>query len=464
MDKQLTGAQLTKIIERYTNSQYITNDSYYRGENPTLINKEFEGKPDHRIPLPFARRTVDDVVGYAYKPGNVIYQFGNEQSDQAAIDKINEILEYNDESIVSGEIFQDALIKGEGAELHFVAEGMPQFVQVPREQCIFVYKNEIRDRLDYAIRYYKTVDIGDQGQITETYRAEVYYTDRIDYYSYVISSDDSTIDQQHSVSISMLNTDFKQYKFEKTEPHYYGAVPLFPYKINVDRLGVFQPSISLIDILDDFGSESIANSIDRFNDTLMLLSKKMDQETADNIKQYNIFDDLGPKGEGHFVEYLNRQIDIMSTVEGFKLFERLYYELTGVPNLRDEQFGNKSGIAIMYALIPFENKVATYEMYFTRGLIYRIDLLNNICKVLYNSVPVFATTKWTRNLPFDLSGIIQNVVALNNTGLVSNETLLKLLPDYVISDIEAELKKVEEQKQKNIDMFSAPAMKEPQLS
>ena len=133
-----------------------------------------------------------------------------------------------------------------------------------------------------------------------------------------------------------------------------------------------RPAISIIDILDNFGSDSIANAIDRFNETLMLFSKKLDSDTAESIKEYNIIDDLGSKIEGHFVEFLNRNMDINSTVEGFKIFERLYYELVGVPNLHDEKFGTKSGIAILYSLVPFENQVATFEMYFNRGLLYRI--------------------------------------------------------------------------------------------
>jgi SPP1 family phage portal protein len=204
--------------------------------------------------------------------------------------------------------------------------------------------------------------------------------------------------------------------------------------------------------MDDFGSDSIANEIKRFNDTIMLLSKKIEDTTGENIKDYKIFDNLGGKEEGNFVEYLNRQMDITSTVEGFQLFERLYYELTGVPNLSDDKFNVKSGIAILYALVPFENLVSKFEIYFSRGLLHRLELINNIMVTL-NKTPVKATLKWERNLPLDLQHIVDIVAKAKETGLLSDETLLKMFPEKVVTDVAEELEAVAEQKKKAIEEF-----------
>lgn len=448
----LTGSQLAQIIDNFDNSQYLTNEAYFQGRNETLIEKSFDGRPDNRVPLPFARRTVYDISGYAYKPGNVVYQF-TEDSPEDSVEKTEEILRFNDEPIVSGEIFQDALKKGDGAELQYFADDMPQFAQIPREQCIFVYKDSVKDELDFSIRYYTTESVNRDGRTVEVKHADVYYSDRIDFYESNEEMSSAEIDPQINAQRTTTDTTLQNYKLMRQEPHFYELVPLYPYRINSDRLGVYQPALSIIDILDNFGSDSIANSIDRFNETLMLFSKKLDESTAENIKEYNIIDDLGSKVDGHFVEFLNRQMDINSTVEGFNIFERLYYELTGTINLSDERFGTKSGIAMLYALVPFENLVSQFEMYFTRGLKHRIKLLNNILVNVYRMQPVEVNLKWTRNLPLDLASIIAQIVQLKASGIVSDETLLKMLPEFVVEDVQLELERIEEQKEKNIEMF-----------
>ena len=38
----LTGSQVGSIIDSFDNSQYITNEAYYQGQNLTLLNKDFD--------------------------------------------------------------------------------------------------------------------------------------------------------------------------------------------------------------------------------------------------------------------------------------------------------------------------------------------------------------------------------------------------------------------------------------
>jgi len=460
-EQRLTSNQLSKIIDTNDNSQFLTNKEYYKGENVTIIKKDFDGDPDNRIPLPYGRRTVNDIAGYAYKRGNVRYIYDSTNNENS-IERMKEFMEINNEPITSGEIFQDALVNGEGAELQYVSDGVPYFVQIPREQVIFIYKDQIKEELDYSIRYYTTTRVDANGDVVEIKRADVYYVDIIEHY------ESRSIDKQTSVDPQKEHQNITTgsnvtYILTDVEEHFYGAVPLYPYRINSDKLGVFQPSLEIIDTLDNFGSDSIANSLDRFNDTIMLFSDQLDEDVAAKIKEYKIFDDLGRKDEGGFVDYLNSKMDITSSVEGFELFERVYYELTGVPNWSDDKFNNKSGIAILYSLIPFENQVSQYEMYFTSGLKYRVQLLNNIAGILYGMAPVKVEVKWDRNLPLDLTGLAESVGALKQIGIVSDETLLNLFPDSVVNDTEKEIEKIEEQQIKSFERFQQTRIDEPKL-
>ncbi len=450
---QLTEKQLSTIIRINDNSQFLINTAYYEVKNTALLNKDSESTPDNRIPLPLARKTVNDIVGYSYKPGKVRYIFDNEENDKASVEYVEDVLERNQEPIVSAEIYTNALIQSKGAEVIWINEdGEIEFEKVPREECIFVYKDTIKPELDYSIRYYNIDWIDEAGLKRTTRKAVVYSADKIEYYEYIEKGEKGKIDPQTQQTYSTLTKDDVLYKFVEDEMHFFESPPLYPYEISNDNLGVFQPSIPIIDILDNFGSDSIANSLDRFHADFMAFTQQLTPEMAKNIKDNKVFDNLGA-GFEHDVKFINRQMDINSSVEGFKLFYKLYYELTNSINFNDEKFNSQSGIAILYALIPFENQVSKYEVYFSKGLQHRLDLINIINVKLNRAQPVTAVLKWERNLPFDLETRVRILKDLKELNLLSDHTLIsKFIPENLIEAADIEMEKKAEEDSSKIDL------------
>jgi len=469
--ERLTGIQVSKIIEDFDQTTYLRNEAYYKGRNPNLIaqgkQNDLLGKdPNNVVPLPFARKTINDLQGYAYKPSNVKYEFEDETPEAAQL-VIKTILMDNEEPLNSAEIFQDTAIKGEGAELMYFKNGNILFDKVPREQCIFEYEDTIReDTLKWAMRFYSFNEVQQDGQDIIKHRADVYYPTRVDFYEWEEKGDLSSINQQLGQTRFDFNT-AQQYKYVKSELHPFGEVPLYPYQINSDKMGIFQPQIPIIDKLDELGSDSIANAIDQFNDTLLVLSKSIDEADIDKIKEWKVMDDLGGKDDGNFAEFLQRNLNIEATLRSTETFERWYYELTGIPNLNDDKFNVKSGIAIAYALTNFENLVTTMEIYFTRSLKYRLKLINNALMFLgLIGEPVEASLSWTRNLPFDMREKVEVAAILKREGLLSDETILKMFPQTLISDPQEEIKKRDDEKKKAFEDNQnavAKMIKEPRL-
>lgn len=453
----LPGKVISKIKDDFDNSQYIKNMAYYQVKNPAIIstgaaNETAKKNPNNIIPLPFARKTINDLLGYTYKPGNVTYKWGESIPEELTA-RLEEILEHNEEPLESSEVFREACIKGEGVELMYWQDGEINFVKVPREQCYFEYIDSLKENeIEFAIRFYQTIEILPDGEDLIKHMADYYDKDYRHVYQYNEKEDLKARNQKDyrtADSGSKIN-----YEYQYSIQHPFGMTPLYPYRINDDKMGVFEPSIPMIDKLDGIGSDSIANAIDQFNDTLLLLSKKIDKETAGLIKDSKIIDDLGGKDEGNFAEFLQRNLDISGTLESAKMFERWYYELTQIPNFNDEKFNQKSGIAIAYALVSFENLVTTMETYFTKGLTRRIDLiqaaLNNMEGM---GEEIEFEIEWKRNLPFDLKERVDVVVALKNAGLLSDETLLKMFPKTIVEDAAEEVKKKEEESIKKAEQF-----------
>ena len=460
-DNMLSGKQVAAYVEAAKQGRYKRNLAYYQGNNVEIIatgrdNAKNNQDPNNIVPLPFGRRTINDLSGYAYKPGNVRYVPEEESAEGAGPDpdvqKINDIFKNNKEEIESAELFTGSGIQGESAELVYFADKKIQFAKIPREQCIFIYKDTVKgDTLEFSIRFYQIITVDDDGKEILTHKTVVYFPERADFYEWKERTHSDAMAGGGQMTATAQHRDYK-YKSSQILP--FSKVPLHPYQINSDLLGVFEPSIPIINKLDGFGSDSISNAIDQFNDTILLLSKSVTKEVASKLKDSKVIDALGGKEEGNFAEFLQRNLDIEGVLESTKLFERWYYELTGVPNLNDEKFGTKSGIAIAYALVPFENLVTVMEIYFTKGLLYRLDLINDALMFLKEiSKPVKMKLDWTRNLPFDLKGRADVVKILKEAGIFSDETLLKMFPKSIVEDVKKELDRKKKQDDEAMEAF-----------
>lgn len=462
---QLSPKQIQNLINSMDASQYLKNQAYYEGDNIEIIKyaASKEKTPNNKIPLPFARKTVNDIVGYSGKPGLIQYVLAAESSP-ASVEEYNKIVKESNLWLTTAEVYQDANVKGEGAELAWTGkDGLLYFTKIPREQCQFFYSDTVDKELQYSVRSYKQRQVKADGNPTDKYFAEVYWLDHVDYYEgAAVNQNKLQYDPQQGEE-NYAGNRYVEWTLVKTDENLLNKVMLYPYELNADKKGSFQTAIPIIDRLDMFGSDSIANSLDRFNDSILTLSKKIDKETAAKIKEMRVIDDLGT--EGDFVKFVSREMDMMSSVEGFNLFERLYYELTSTINMTDDKFNQKSGIAIAYALVPFENLIAQYETYFNKGLEYRFSIIN-AWLVLTSKQELNYTIRWGRNLPFDLANRIDIIVKLKQFGVLSDETLLKLFPEDIITDADEEIKRIKAEKEENFQAFKNMAeaqTAEPQI-
>jgi SPP1 family phage portal protein len=122
--------------------------------------------------------------------------------------------------------------------------------------------------------------------------------------------------------------------------------------------------------------------------------------------------------------------------------ERMARESLQIPNMMDPKFGESSGIAKAFQLLPLEYLCSRIEAYFTRFLQNRIYLVAGISRAIGdNSDGAYdVQVSFKRNLPYDLVEISDVVSKLK--GILSDETLLKLFPSQIIPDVEEELEKI----------------------
>ena len=129
------------------------------------------------------------------------------------------------------------------------------------------------------------------------------------------------------------------------------------------------------------------------------------------------------------------------------------YRIAQCPDFSGESFigGVSSGIAIQYRLTGMETRAGKIEALMKKALQRRIEIICGIASLkLGEEVFREIEISFKRNIPEDTTAIINMINSLKGT--VSDATLLGQL-DF-ITDVNAELEAVQEQKLHNMEVYS----------
>jgi len=245
----------------------------------------------------------------------------------------------------------------------------------------------------------------------------------------------------------------------ETTPHPYGRVPINVYKANGSGLPFFESEKGLIDAQDKLLSSSV-NEVDRFNAVMALFPFKVDKAFVDKLRDMNVIDDLDQFER--WPEYLEKDLGKITAFydQLADRLERLFHKSIKVPDFSDENFvGNASGVALAYKLLGLEFKAAQIDIYFDRGIRGRYELIGrglNAGVARYNLDDYEAIIDNKRNLPVDDAAKVQ--IAQQLMGIVSQETILKMLPNSIVPDVEKELERLKGEPDMTLDLPEGEGM------
>jgi SPP1 family phage portal protein len=403
------------------NSKYRINKRYALGQNPTIMDKDEKPAPDNRVPVPFARKAVATLQGYAAKDGYITYSSDDEGGEYAAGLK-REVLDPNDEELQTSELFADSLTAGHAYEILRVDEALRiKMYRINPGKGLMVYDNTLA-RNPIAFCHLDSEEVLKGDKIVEQDVMTVYYA------GFFIE----------------MRRDGSAWIPGEPQAHPFGSVPAIKYVCNQDELSLFEQVKALIDEHDKIISSDYANELERFANAYMLLAKEVSQGDFDEIKAKRVFDGLKAMGEtgsvSDSVAFLTKPSRGGDVAEAADRFERLIYEMMMVINPADETFGGSSGIALAYKVLPMEWLAASCMAYFTKGLQRRIELIGAALQELRGLQPETITIHQRRNLPIDTASLASVAVTLK--GVVSDETILRLFPADIIPDVQAELERL----------------------
>lgn len=421
-NQELTTDLLYKMINRFrlnVEPRMAKYKNYYDGIQ-AILNKAYadETKPCNKTVINYCKNICDSYTGYLATPGCISYSSNEE------IDDVMDILRYNDHQAQDAEFLLNALVYGMAAELMYIdAQSQVRFRQIDPRQCFGIYDDSLTGDLMYFVRMYKISDWDE----SDLYSVDVYGDSFVKHYT------------MHGLS-GVLN-------FISEEPHYFSQCPANIFYLP-DEKSIFDCIIDLQDSANEILSAEIDDYSAFCDAYLVLEGVDADAEDIQMMKQNRVL--LLP--EGAQATWLTKSASDAQVENILKRIHDSIYRIAQCPDFSSESFvgGVSSGIAIRYRLTGMETRAGKIEAEMKKALQRRIEIICGIA-TLKLGIAVFRDIQieFKRNIPEDVTSTINMINALKGT--VSDATLLSQL-DF-ISDVNAELEAVENQKAHNMEVY-----------
>ena len=422
-DTELNIELLQKMINKFrVNVEPKLNryKNYYDGIQK-ILNKQYsdDSKPCNRTVINYCKNIVDSYCGYLATPGHISYR--SEQD----IEDIMAILKYNDYQSEDSDFLLDALVYGVAAELMYIdASGHTRFRLINPTTCFGVYDDSLTGDLMYFVRMYKASDWDN----SDTYNVDVYSDYNVKHYTMSGANGYLT--------------------FIAEEPHYFAQCPANIFTLP-DEKNIFECIVGLQDAANELLSDEIDDYSAFCDAYLALVGVDADPEDVAAMKKNRVL--VLP--EGADARWITKNANDAQVENILKRIHDAIYRIAQCPDFSSESFvgGVSSGIAIQYRLTGMETRAGKIEALMKKALQRRIEIICGIASLKLGE-EVFREIEidFKRNIPEDTTSVINMINALKGT--VSDATLLGQL-DF-ITDVNAELEAVQEQKTANMELYA----------
>ena len=418
----LTESKLKEILISYYMNTKPKMDKlydYYLGKQQ-ILNKYYtdESKPCNRIVVNFCNQIVQQYLGFNIGIP-VTY---------LAPDDILEILKYNDVTDKDNLFLRNALIYGKSFELEYIDEdGQNRFDIVDTRYGLDIYSDSLsQDELKYFIRMY-CVD-NTMGDInTENWRVEVY--------------------DKENVYLYKCNYSFTNLSLLDVRKHYFNQVPVVVFGLNEEEQSIFSQILSLQDGYNTLISSEV-DDWESFVDCYLIL--KNVSATNEDIAKMKTNRVLVLDGDSE-ASYLTKDVSSTQIENMLTNIKDLIFKMSNAPDFSDPNFMGNSGKALQYKLTGFNNISKAIMDRMERALRKRIELIEDINKTKTGTDDFYEVEiKFTQNIPADDLEVAQVINTLR--GMVSNKTLISLLP--FINDADKELEELDKENEAKATLYS----------
>lgn len=421
-EKELTTDLLYKMLNKFkvdVQPKLQKYKNYYDGLQ-AIINKEYsdEHKPCNKTVINYCKNITDSYCGYMATPGYISY------SSEQDIELIMDILRYNDYQAQDSSLLLDGLVFGKACELMYIdSASKTRFKLISPLQSFGIYDDSLTSDLLYFVRWYKDSEWDDSN----IYNVDVYTDTFIRHYT--------------------MTGELGNLTFISEEPHYFSQCPANIFYLP-DEKSIFECIMSVQDTYNTILSAEV-DDYEAFCDAYLTLEGcDFEEEQVASMKENRVL--ILPAGAK--AQWLTKNASDAQVENILKRLHESIYRIAQCPDFSSESFvgGVSSGIAIRYRLTGMETRAGKIEAEMKKALQRRVEIICGIATLkLGEEVFRDINIDFKRNVPEDEASVINMVNSLKGT--VSDATLLSLLP--FVSDVNAELANLDEQKAKNMQMY-----------
>lgn len=407
---------IKELYSFWNNARLKRLKDYYDGEHDIKAREMDEGKPNNKLIHNYASYIVDIMQGY-FIGSPVVYS----SKDEALMEELQTIFDYNDEQDENSEIARLTGIYGKGYEIVYLDENLNiRFNKIDPQAMRVVCNNSINPEIIGAVRRY-----------SETINKAT--TDYVEVY------DKEFVRTYNAAGMVLLDE----------QRHFFGDVPVIEYINNSDKKSDFEDVVSLIDAYN-LSRSNKTNDLEYFTDAYLKLIGMIGTEPDDVTNMRN--DRVLLLDENGDAEFLIKPSNVEDAKVQIETLNNDIHKFSKVVDMSDEKFaGNASGVAQQYKLFAMKQVIANKERKFKKGLQRRIELICNYLNFRganYNYLDV--NIKFDRNEPVDVKSKVETANILQ--GLVSQKTLLSFLPSEIVTDIQNEINMLEEEREAYTDL------------
>lgn len=429
-DEELNAERLGKILSEFQTHELPILQryhNYYRGKQSIVFKAPTDaGKPCNKVVVNYCYNIVQNYLGYMT---GIEIGYDND----GRFEQIVDVLKYNDVKSEDSELLRNALIFGRSFEINYIDEdGKQRFRTLDPRECVPVYENTLSNELLYVIRFYRESLV---NETQDQYIVEVY---------------SNTDVKRYRSSVG-----FSSFALISEEPHFFGQCPVTVFKLNADETSIFAQVMSLQDAYNELLSDEV-DDFEAFADAYLVLKGiTADEDDLVSMKEHRVLM-MDSDADAH---YLTKSIGDTQIQNMLQNVNDQIHKISASPDFNDDKFMAQSGIAMRYKLVGFENAASAIESNMKKALQRRIELICGILSISLTEVEELwreVQITFTRNLPSDLTQTVQIVNQLR--GVVSQETLLTLLP--FVQDVDEEMRRVQEEKEQNMELYNFSSVSE----
>lgn len=455
-NKQFIERELNKFMSSPERRMMVDGTKYYNGDQDILMKKrtaigdggkliEVDNLPNHRIVDNQYRKAVIQKTNYLVgKP--ITFRADNEQYSDALQTVFNKAWNRKIKTIA-----KTALNEG-------IAWIFPTYDKNGRFTLKLFHGCEVRPmwadsehtQLEAAFRIYPVLRY--EGQTIEriVYNVEVYTEDGIDFYeSDSVAINLVPVEPWHQDYITVADDTGAELGFN------WSKIPLIPFRCNEEEVPLIKCAKSLQDAINEILSAFGDNMTEDERNTILVLVNYDGQNLGEfrrNLATYGAVKVSTQDGVQGDVKTL--QVEVNS--ENYKtilkvLKDELIENVMGYDSKDDRLSGspNQMNIESMYNDIDLEANAMETE--FQASIEELLWFVNN--HLANTGVGDFSGEKveviFNRDMMMNEADVIANIK--NSEGIISDETLVAQHP--WVTDVQAELDRIEEQKQKNLDTY-----------